>query len=247
MNISQSLMTAVLEKPCPYAVYLEYKERKRSEPSDLMKRGHYFEWLLIGSSSSDAPQMDKLKNGGKSQAEKDIDDLAVIAKKTLEGLGVELGGAATQVRIEGDGLSGYIDLVTNDMQDKSRQAIYDIKYTETKYDDRWNGWGSIDDKPSAKRQARHYIYLWHKMHGVYLPYYFLIFGKSGWCRVIKCTVTLESMGIHMQEVEVVRNMLKQWESSKWKATPSYEKCRECRVAEFCEKYKVLPDVEIAEI
>lgn len=247
MNISQSLMNQVLDKPCPYAIKLEWIDRKRSAPSDLMKKGHYFEYLLIGSSSSETPQLDKLKNGGKSVAEKDIDDLAVIAKKTMEGLGILTEGATSQVRIESEGLSGLIDLVSNDIQDKSRMAIYDIKYTETKYDDRWNGWADIEVKPSAKRQARHYIYLWHKIYGEYLPYYFLIFGKSGWCRIIKCTVSQESMDIHAQEINVVKNMLTIWEKQNWKAEPSYEKCRNCRVAEFCEKYRVLPDVEVAEI
>lgn len=238
-------MTAVLEKPCPYAIKLEYLDKQRSEPSDIMKRGHYFEWCVIGDSSSEAPQLDKLKNGGKSQAEKDIDDLAVIAKRTLEGFGIK--DLTTQVRLEVDGMSGYIDMIARDLSDPNRFAIYDIKYTETRYDDRWQGWADIENRPSAKRQARHYIYLWHKMHGEYLPYYFIIFGKSGWCRIIKCVVSVESLTIHEREIEVVSNMLTQWKKEGWKPQPGYEKCRDCRVAQFCEHYQTLPDVELAEI
>jgi hypothetical protein len=247
MNISQSLMNQVLEKPCPYAIKLEWLDKKRSEPSDLMKRGHYFEYCVIGDSSSEAPQLDKLKNGGKSQAEKDIDDLVVIAKKTLEGFGLELGNSQTQLRLEVNGKSGLIDLVANDIEDRTRKAIYDIKYTETKYDDRWNGWADIESRPTAKRQARHYIHLWKEIHGEWLPYYFVIFGKSGWCRIIKCIVTAESMAIHAREIEVVSDMLSKWKAEGWKADPSYEKCRDCRVAQFCEYYKVLPDIEQASI
>jgi len=247
MNISQSLMTAVLEKPCPYAIKLEWIEKRRSEPSELMKRGHYFEWLVLGDSSSDAPILEKLKSGGKSQAEKDIDDLGVIAKRTLEGLGISMDGAASQVRIEADGLSGFIDLVAKDFQNPKRNAIYDLKYTETKYDDRWNGWADIETRPTAKRQARHYIHLWKEVNNEWLPYYFVIFGKSGWCRMIKCIVTAESMAIHYREIEVVSDMLAKWRKEGWKPEPSYEKCRDCRVAQYCEHYQVLPDIEQASI
>jgi hypothetical protein len=247
MNISQSLMNNVFSVNCPQAIKLRYIDKVATEQSEAMKRGLYFEWLLLGQSSQEAPQLEKLKNGGKSQAEKDIDELAGIAKKTLELLGINMESIQPQMRLEVDGMSGIIDMIANDIENPDRLAIYDIKYTETKYDDRWNGWADLENKLDSKRQARHYIHLYHLKHGVYLPYYFLVFGKSGWCRVIKCVMTSESLNLHVQEVNAVRDMLGTWEKAKWPAVPSYDKCRDCYVAQYCKSVKLTPDVEQYEV
>lgn len=247
MNISQSLMNNVFSVNCPQAIKLRYIDKVSTEQSEAMKRGLYFEWLLLGQSSQEAPQLEKLKNGGKSQAEKDIDDLAVIARRTLELLGINMGKIDTQMRLEHDGMSGIIDMIANDIENPDRLAIYDIKYTETKYDDRWNGWADLDNKPDSKRQARHYIHLYHLIHGKYLPYYFIVFGKSGWCRVIKCVMTAENLAMHMAEIETVKSNLYSWERLKWPAIPSYDKCRDCYVSEHCASFKATPDVEQYEV
>jgi hypothetical protein len=245
--ISQSLMNQVFDQACPYAIYLRYVQGIKTEPSEVMKRGHYFEYCVIGDSSSEAPQLEKLKSGGKSQAEKDIDQLAEIAKKILSYYSIDLTNALTQVKIEGNGLSGILDLVANDIQNPERKAIYDIKYTETRYDDRFNGWADIETKINAKRQAKHYIHLWHQVHGEYLPYYFLVFGKSGWCRVIKCMLTKESLDVHLAEIGTVRNMLTQWESSDWKPDNTYLKCRDCGYQDKCKHFNPLPLIEKVDV
>lgn len=245
--ISQSLMNAVFDKACPYSIYLRYAQGIRSEPSEVMRRGHYFEWCVIGDSSSEAPQLEKLKSGAKSQAEKDIDQLAEIAKKIIAQYGIEIKNALTQVKIEGNGLSGILDMVANDIQDPSRKAIYDLKYTETRYDDRYNGWADIETKINSKRQAKHYIHLWHQMHGEYLPYYFLVFGKSGWCRIIKCVLTKESLDVHLNEIATIRNILKAWESNDWEPDASYENCRDCDYRGQCKHFNPLPVIEKVDV
>lgn len=247
LPISQSLMNDVFDNPCPKKMYYRWIEKLPVEPSEVMKRGHYFEWLVLGSSSSEAPQLEKLKNGGKSQAEKDIDELGSIAKTTLKLLGIDLSTAQSQMRLEHGGLSGVIDMVANDIQNTSRKAIYDLKYTETKYDDRFNGWADIDTRIGSKRQAKHYIHLWHQIHGEYLPYYFLVFGKSGWCRIIKCILTKDSLDVHLNEIITVRGILLNWEQSGWPATPSYEKCKDCPYASVCDSWKSTPEIEVVEI
>lgn len=248
INISQSLMNAVFEQACPYSIYLRYEKGMLTDPSEVMKRGHYFEWCVIGESSADMPQLEKLKSGAKSQAERDIDELADIAKKIIAGYGINIKNALTQVKIEGHGLSGILDLVANDIQDNTRNAIYDLKYTETRYDDRYNGWADIETKVNAKRQAKHYIYLWHQMHGEWLPYYFLIFGKSGWCRVIKCQLSQESLDLHLTEIKTLQNILSNWESNGWKPiNANYEQCRNCPYIAECPYYVSLPTVEKVDV
>lgn len=247
MNISQSLMNIVLDNPCPHQIKLQWVDKVHVEPSESMKRGSYFEWLLLGDSSSEAPQLEKLKSGGKSQAEKDIDALADLAKTLFVKMGIDMSTATTQIRLESDGLSGVIDMIANDIEDKTKFAIYDIKYTETKYDDRFSGWADIETKINSKRQARQYIYLWNKVYGVYLPYYFIVFGKTGWVRVIKCLVTKESLSLHENEIQVVKNQLLNWENLDYPAVSSYTRCTNCRVMEQCKYAKLIPEVEVVEV
>ena len=247
MNISQSLMNIVLDNPCPHKIKLQWIDKVPLEPSEPMKRGSYFEWLLLGDSTSEAPQLEKLKSGGKSQAEKDIDALADMAKTMFVKMGIKMADATTQIRLEVDGMSGVIDMVANDIENPERFAIYDVKYTETRYDDRFSGWADMETKINSKRQARQYIYLWYKVYGVYLPYYFLVFGKSGWVRIIKCVVTKESIDLHVNEVQVVKNQLLKWEAEGWKPTPNYEKCVNCSVMEHCKFAKLIPEIEMIEV
>lgn len=245
LPISQSLMNDVFDNPCPKKIYYRWIQKIPVEPSEVMKRGHYFEWLVLGGSTSDMPQLEKLKSGAKSQAEKDLDELAGVAKKTIELLGIDLSKAKVQQRLESDGLSGVIDMVANDIEEPSRRAIYDLKYTETRYDDRFNGWADIESRMGSKRQAKHYIHLWHKIYGEYLPYYFLIFGKSGWCRIIKCVLTNDSLEIHLKDIDVVRAMMYNWDKADWPANPVYEKCKDCPYASVCDSWKFTPEIEVA--
>ncbi len=59
MNISQSLMNNVFSVNCPQAIKLRYIDKVATEQSEAMKRGLYFEWLLLGQSSQEAPQLEK--------------------------------------------------------------------------------------------------------------------------------------------------------------------------------------------
>lgn len=244
MNISQSLMNMVLDAQCcPYAVKLNYVDKLKSETTELMLRGHVFEYKLIGKSTSDKeiPELPKLQKGGLSQAEKDIDVLVEIAKAAMVKLGVDFKNSQVQVRLETkNGESGLLDMVTTV---GGRKSIVDVKYTETKYDDRWNGWADLETRPESKRQARHYIKLWHDLFGEWLPYYFFVFGKSGWMRVLKCTLTSESLEVHEEEIQATRDLLKRFEKEGWKPLPSYEKCRDCYMMAHCTFVQTLPDIE----
>jgi hypothetical protein len=246
MNISQSLMNAVLSADaCAKSVFLKHVAHTDNGPSDLMLKGQYFEFKLIGATrSGEVVVLPKLKAGGPSADEKAIDILVDIGKTVMKKMGIDLEKSEAQIEIIIDGEEGHIDLVANDITTPGRRAIYDVKYTETKFDDRWNGWADLSSLPDSMRQARHYVRLWHKKHGEYLPYYFFIFGKSGWCRVYKCTVSRETMDLHQREIDVVKGVLEQWKREGWPASPAYEKCKSCRASNFCDQMQTLPDIEI---
>lgn len=237
-------MNAVLDaQVCPLSIKYRFIDRL-SESSELMVKGQYFEHCLLGSTrDGNTPEIPKLKMGGKSQGEKDIDALVDIAREIIERLGIDIEQARVQVEIADEFMEGHIDMVANDFEKPGRQAIYDVKYTETKFDDRWSGWADLETKVEAKRQARHYVYLWHKMHGEYLPYYFLIFGKSGWVRVLKCTVSRDTVDMHVREITLTSQQVLSMEAEGWQPRPSYEKCRNCYCAHVCDHVQVLPDIE----
>lgn len=231
--------------------YIKYRfvDRIPYEPTELMMRGKLFEHHVLGSTrDGETPELKKLKRGGESKSEKDLMELVTYAKVILDEIGFNPSGGHVQVEIiTDDGEEGHIDCIAPDFQKPSRNAIYDLKYTETRYDDRWNGWADFDNKGDEKLQARHYIYLYAKKHGVFLPYYFIVFGKSFWCKIIKVVVTNASMAAHEVVVNTTRDKLARWEQEGWPALPEFIKCGDCQYNTICKFVATKPTVEYFEI
>lgn len=247
--ISQSLIKAVLpQDACPLQIKHKFIEGKPSPPSELMVRGQYFEHHLIGATrGGQEPVLEKLKKGGMSQAEKDLNELITYAKAMFDELGLNVAEGESQVEIQVGELEGHIDHINYDIQNRQRKAIYDVKYTETKYDDRWNGWADFDSLIDPKIQAAQYIMLYHAKYGQYIPYYFLVFGKSFWCRIIKVVVTGQSIVYHTNRIELTKQRLNQWKEDGWPAAPEYYKCAKCPYANECKHVATIPEIETFQI
>lgn len=247
--ISQSLIKDVLpQSACPKQIGHKYIEGQRTPPSELMLRGQYFEHHLIGATrGGEVPELTKLKKGGKSQAEKDLEELITYARIILDAMKLDVSKGESQVEIQVDGLEGHIDHINTDIQNPARKAIYDVKYTETKYDDRWNGWADFESLTDAKIQAAQYVKLYHAMHGQYIPYYFLIFGKSFWCRIIKVVVTAAGMAIHNNRIDITKERMMQWNEEGWPAKPEFYKCLKCHFSDKCKFVATIPDIETYQI
>jgi hypothetical protein len=246
LPISQTLIKDVIPvDACPLFVYYRHVEHKPTMQSDLMLQGNYFEHHVIGACrDGKEPVIPKLTKGGMSAEEKVLVERIAFAKDLLERLGVDVAGGEKQVEILTDEkLLGHIDLITNDFQQPDRKAIYDLKWTATKYDDRWNGWADFEHMVDQHIQARHYVLLCYLKYGVFMPYYFLVFGKSGWVRIIKVLVTRESMIFHERHIEQTNNRLLQWEEAGWPAVPDFKKCMDCDYHMECPHAALLPTVE----
>lgn len=185
--------------------------------------------------------------GEPNKAQETLDQIISIARQVLLLMGLDTAEGEKQVRLETDELVGHLDWITKDFQRPERMALYDVKWTETKVDDRWNGWGEFDNKLQAKTQATQYTRLYHAVHGVWVPFYFLIFGKAGWIRVLKITVTEGGVATHEFQVEATKGKLQQFKRTKWKALPEFNKCINCPYTALCPERSVVPTVETFEV
>jgi hypothetical protein len=251
---SQSLYKELLNKDsCPLYIRYKYIEGIQTEPSDLMFRGQYFEYHLIGGTrDGNIPLFKPLKRGGDSKVKSDLDDLIGKAKSLLKDLGIieepSPENFLVQPEILIDREVAHPDLITKDFQDPKRRALYDVKYTETAVDDRWNGWGDFENsRQGDKFQATHYIKLYFEKYSSWIPFYFLIFGKSGWVRIIKIEVTELGLEIYTNDVARAKELYKMHNKNNWPAEPAFNKCQACPYASICPAAARLPEIETFQI
>lgn len=249
MAISQTLIKAVLQQDaCPLQLRRRFIDGEQIPPSDLMNRGKYFEHYLIGATrGGEVPVIEKLKKGGISQAEKDLNELITYAKVILDDIGLDVSKGQSQVELKSGLLEGHLDHINADIMNPDRKAIYDVKYTETRYDDRWNGWADFDSMVDQKIQASQYIMLYQLTHGHYVPYYFLVFGKSFWCRIIKVVVTEQTMVFHRNRIAATQDKIAEWSQKNWPAAPEFVKCGNCHFNSTCKQVATKPTIEIFQI
>lgn len=184
-----------------------------------------------------------ISEGDISTQQKVMDLVIENAKKILYSIGLDVDKGEKQVRLQTDKEIGHIDWITVDIENPERLAQYDVKFTKTKYDDWRNGWFNVEEKEDAKIQALHYIYLHYENTGEWIPFYFLVFGESGWIRIFKFEITKESYGLHIGLISQCHEWLKEMKQSKFKAKPEYNRCLECDFNEKCKFRATLPQIE----
>lgn len=244
MNISQSLIKEVLKHDhCPRLIYLSFIEGKEiRQPSEAMILGRYFESELLGACRGGEKQEPRyLKGGGKAQPFIDVDINVQDARILFDKLGIKINGV--QEYIKAGGLSAALDLLTNDFQSDG-QAIYDVKWTATAEDDRWNGWANIENKEDAIIQARHYVLAMYNETGKWLPFYFLIFGKSGWAKIIQVKMSPAAIETHKQLIANTAATIKEYALNNYEGRGSYNKCMSCFFSIDCKNKVEIPEIEI---
>jgi hypothetical protein len=179
----------------------------------------------------------------------ELDLLVKQARRLLTDMGIDIKEGRKQVKLETAGESGHVDLIAKDFQNTKRLALYELKYTETKFDDRWKGWANFEDMWGERFQAVHYINLWRQVStgNLWCPFYFLVFGKSGWVRVLKIELTQDGLNQHEHTVNYSRERLQKYLETGWTAKPEYNRCQECPYIGICKEAAKLPAVEIFEI
>jgi hypothetical protein len=257
--LSQSFMNdAIKNDICPAYLKNKYidliEEREEEDTKNAMFKGRYFEWHLLGATRDGIePIFDKNTIGKKDlygrkdfrpAAEIEMDLIVENASELLYSMGLDPDEGEKQKEVISEDFIGHLDWVTRDLKNPDRKAIYDVKYTETKIDDRFIGWADFESKHESRLQAIHYIIMMYLETGEYMPFYFLIFGKSGWVRVIKVEMTSEGLTWHENTVKRVKERVELWKKTGWIAVPEYNKCIRCGYMSICKQRAISPNIEV---
>jgi len=166
----------------------------------------------------------------------EIIDLANRTKKAFHGLGISI--IESQLNYKDNELSGWVDAA---IQFQGRGALLELKYTETRRDDRWHGWADLENVDMT--QARHYTLLHKRRFGEFIPFYLFIVGKSGWFRFVQVVCSEQALDAHQNEIEAVKDRMALWEETGFPAEPEYSKCQDCPFRENCIDAETLPTLE----
>ena len=217
-----------------------YVNGYRNKPSAAMLDGLVFEQLTIGESrGGEIYEIPKLKSGKPSKRESDLISLSEFAKDTMKSLDIKL--LEVQPEWETDTLIGHPDAL---IEYKGNKAIMDLKYTGVKETEscKYNPYAWSDLEYKDFRQALHYVEMYYQLYKEYLPFFYLVFGKSGWVKFISIDITNSA-------IEDYRMLLRTFSSDLIDFTPKpinkYSICRKCALE--CTKRTNKPNIINIEI
>jgi hypothetical protein len=217
-----------------------YVNGYRSEPSAAMLDGLVFEQNVIGlSRGGEVYEIPKGKTGKTLKRETDLLQLAERAKQTINDLQIEL--IDVQPEWEVNDLIGHPDAL---IKYKGELAIMDLKYTGVKEDEscKWNPYAWNDLEYKDFRQALHYVEMYYLKHKIYLPFFYLVFGKSGWVKFISVDISLTAMEDYRMLLNQFRDDIKLFKA---KPINNYSICRKCPI--LCNKRTIKPNIINIEI
>lgn len=186
-------------------------------------------------------------NGDKLQPYLDCDELVVFAKEVFNKIGLDISKGESQLDVESELLKGAIDHRNKDIEDSSKLANYDLKWTATSENDRWNGWGNPEDKFDAITQAAQYTLISFEETGEWMPFYFLVFGKAKWVKIIRYQFTNDSINQHKSKIAYTSEMIREYALNNYKGNGSFNKCNSCSFNQDCEDRSKKPEVEIYQV
>lgn len=191
--------------------------------------------------------------GEKLTAYKDCDDLVSFSREVLEKIGLDLDNGESQLDIQTELLSGAIDHRNRDINNSGSLANYDLKYTETSENDRWNGWGNPEDKWDSILQAAHYTLVSYEETGNWMPFYFLVFGinksqnKRKWVKIVRYQFTQDSINQHKVKIAHTAEVIREYAQNDYKGKSTFNKCNSCPFNEMCEDRVLIPEVETYQV
>lgn len=172
--------------------------------------------------------------GEKTKHFKECDDLILFAREVFEKIGLIIENGESQVEVKSAYLSGNIDHVNADLIDKSIKANYDLKWTATAEDDRWNGWGDPESNIDNEIQAAHYTITTHEATGEWRPFYFIVFGKSKWVKIFKYELSEDAIIRHKERIADTASLIREYAENNYKGNGDFNKCISCPFYEICE-------------
>ena len=231
MKTSQSLIKDIYPVDfCPHYIHLKYVVGLRTEPTEAMENGLFFESELLGSARDGKYELPKQKNGKPYKRELDILENVKYAKQIFKELNVTI--ESVQPKIEMDNRSGSFDALGSI---GGENAIIDVKWTGMANDKflRELRYGLLDE---YEIQARHYQSIKP------IDFYFMIFGKSNWCEMIRFRYDEEAVQEHITEFsDVATAKFENLQSYEFNA--NFDKCQKCRLKDLCKKKITKPEIK----
>lgn len=221
-------------------IYQNGEQIDDSDPEGVLNKGLYFEYHLLGATRDGKPPkpFPLTNRGGKYKWHEDLDNQIEEARMVMKKLQIK------PVRIQGEITAGtdqaHYDLIAlfEDPQhlstlnlNQTSLCLFDIKWTETRKDDKWKGWAEPEYNQDAMIQAKHYIHVFFKATGVLIPFYFLVFGKTGWVRLIRVGVTDGALAAHHNLILRYQQKLQEFQPYPIR---DWETCLSCGFLSSCE-------------
>ncbi|WP_027380800.1 hypothetical protein [Chryseobacterium daeguense] len=181
--------------------------------------------------------------GEKTKAFLDCDNLILFAKDVFNKIGLDISKGKSQVELKSKTLSGNIDHENEDLQDKTKIANYDLKWTATKEDDRWNGWGDPENDIDSEIQAAHYSLVSYEKTGKWRPFYFIVFGKDKWVKIFQFKLTHDAIDRHKERISHTASIIREYAENNYKGNGSFNKCISCPFYDICEDKSTTINIE----
>jgi len=239
-KLSNSLIRSVLTSECQYFIKLQM-DGVKSDPTPAMTNGLIIEHQMIGSTmTGEEPHLPLLKNGALSKVEKDLRDRADYVKSLFPAMGIEI--LSVQDFIQNDEFAGHIDFLG---KVKSKKAIVDIKFSGAKLYDNYFGWPyDLTEKLSEDEfQSVLYPYIMKDAEGEFLPFYYLLIGKT-WIRFVKVEFGQDHLDYFLKVADDVRNRI---DRMTFEPLKDYNACNSCILRSKCDKTTLVPGVEVVEL
>jgi hypothetical protein len=209
-----------------------------SEPTDAMRLGIYFEYLVTGGlpRNGEIPVPDKTLKGELTAPYKVVVAQAERTKLYLERMGIEIVNRGFFTKNEQLGISANIDVLCSSKD--LGEFVLDLKYT-SKIDDKWSEWGwtwSDWQKMYHGIQATHYSRL------LGLPFYYMIAEHriGGEIHFVNAEITQSAISDHdtlLNRAEDFMNRI-----SFLEARPEVTRCEACPLYESCDFRATAPSV-----
>ncbi len=230
--ISQSLLKDLQGEYCEYYIKLKYIDDVQTEPTAAMKGGLAFESKLLGSARGGVYEYPKLKNGGVSKAEKDIDEVVLFAKKVFKEMNIEID--AVQVEKQLNNRIGHIDAESTV---NKRKFILDVKFTGLSYAQfqKELQWSNL--AAGYQTQAKQYQSLYDEP----MAFVFAVFSSKMWTRFFEVPYDGESI---IEHKNLCTYKLSEFNNLSFKPSGDANKCAVCPLNNICEKVCYRPKLEL---
>lgn len=257
-------------KLCGLQFEAQYIKKIPFPPSAVQKVGNYFEYMCTGAIPRDGkiPEPErkkdkiekiitkgkKLKNGNraKDKIEKKVIPgelaasyarMAIQAdrfKRTIKSHGIKI--LKTGAELKYTNKKGVTDVLA---RIDGKEAIIDIKSSGL-IGNKWEdlGWDidALPEKDKIMIQPVFYKWLWRKIYGRDIPFYFLVFSNTNEydCLFLEVVIDEDRFSQFEKALEKVEKMLNKNMTEGFKAYPDVKECADCPLKKTCPSFIDIP-------